>query len=44
MAAIAGDLQHIQAEVLATQMQVNASLQVADNELGLIVDLVKIVN
>jgi isoleucyl-tRNA synthetase len=44
MAAIAGDAQHIQSEVLATQMQVDSSIQLSDNELGLAVLLVKDVN
>ena len=44
MSAIAGDLSHIQSEVLATEMQVDGSLQLADNELGLSVNLVKISN
>ena len=44
MSAIAGDLSHIQSEVLATEMQIDGSLQLADNELGLSVNLVKISN
>ena len=44
MSAIADDLPHIQSEVLATEMQVDGSLQLADNELGLSVNLVKISN
>ena len=44
MSAIAGDLSHIQNEVLATEMQPDGSLQLADNELGLSVNLVKISN
>jgi isoleucyl-tRNA synthetase len=44
MSAIAEDLPHIQSEVLATEMQVDGSLQLADNELGLSVNLVKISN
>ena len=44
MSAIAGDLSHIQSEVLATEMQLDGSLQLADNELGLSVNLVKISN
>jgi isoleucyl-tRNA synthetase len=44
MAAIAGDAQHIQSEVLATQIQVDSSIQLSDNELGLAVLLVKDVN
>ena len=44
MAAISGDLQHIQSEVLATQMLEDKSLQLAENELGLTVKLVKNAN
>jgi isoleucyl-tRNA synthetase len=44
MAAIAGGGQHIQSEVLATQIQVDSSIQLSDNELGLAVLLVKDVN
>jgi len=41
MSAISGDLEHIQNEVLATNMQVNVDLDLGDNELGLVVTLVK---
>jgi isoleucyl-tRNA synthetase len=39
--AIAQDLSHIQGEVLATQMQPDSELNLGDNELGLVVKLVK---
>ena len=41
LAAIAGDLAHIQGEVLATQMQASSDLALSENELGLTVNLVK---
>lgn len=41
IAAIAGDLSHIQDEVLATQMQADKSLELSENELGLTVKLIK---
>lgn len=39
--AITGDLAHIQGEVLATEMQIDASLKLSENELGLTLKLVK---
>jgi isoleucyl-tRNA synthetase len=41
MAAIATDSAHIQGEVLATEMKIDQALGLADNELGLTVNLVK---
>jgi len=42
IAAIAGDLAHIQSEVLAIQMQSDDALELSDNELGLTVNLVTV--
>jgi len=41
MAAIATDSAHIQGEVLATEMKIDQALGLADNELGLTINLVK---